>query len=77
MADNNKSETKYRTHIPEEAREHYRTAFEEFRKGMSYILPEGFISHHKKAHKEVLLAWRSMLDAAIQQMDEKGKQAGG
>ena len=71
MAEKKTTDTRFGGHIPEEARQHYRAAFEEMRKGMSYILPEGFIEQHRKARKEMLMAWRSMLDAAIQHMDEK------
>ncbi len=71
MAEKTTSEKKYRSHIPEEAREHYRTAREEMRKGLETLLPEGLREHHRKARKEMFLAWRSMLDAAIQRMDEK------
>lgn len=62
---------KYEEHVPEEARQHFRAAREEMRKGLETFLPEGFLEHRRGARREMLLAWRSMLDAAIQRMDEK------
>jgi hypothetical protein len=38
---------------------------------MKAFLPPGFIEHRKKARKEMLLAWRSLIDSAIERMDEK------
>ena len=62
---------KYESHIPAEAREHFRAAREEMRKSLEVLLPEGFLEHRKSARREMLMAWRSMLDSAIQRMDEK------
>ncbi|NWG07328.1 MAG: hypothetical protein HXY35_11665 [Chloroflexi bacterium] len=64
-------EKKWKEHIPEETREHYKKAREEFKKSVEDLLPEGFLKHHRAARREMLLAWRSMLDHAIQKMDEK------
>jgi len=71
MAEKTTRQKKYESHIPEEAREHFRTAREEMRKSMELLLPEGFFKHRRGARREMLLAWRSMLDAAIQRMEEK------
>jgi len=71
MAEKTTRQKKYESHIPEEAREHFRTAREEMRKSMELLLPEGFFEHRRGARREMLLAWRSMLDAAIQRMEEK------
>ncbi len=71
MAEKNTRKEKYESHIPEEAREHFRAAREEMRNGVKTLLPEGFLEHRKGARREMLLAWRSMLDADIQRMDEK------
>jgi flagellar biosynthesis/type III secretory pathway protein FliH len=62
---------KYEEHVPEETRQHFRAAREEMRKGLETFFPEGFLEHRKSARREMLLAWRSMLDSAIQRMDEK------
>lgn len=71
MAEKTSRKKKYESHVPEEAREHFRAAREEMRKGLGTLLPEGFLDHHESARREMLLAWRSMLDAAIERMDEK------
>ena len=71
MAEKTNRQKKYESHIPEEARTHFHAAREEMRKSMELLLPEGFFEHRRGARREMLLAWRSMLDAAIQRMDEK------
>ena len=71
MAEKSTRQKKYESHIPEEAREHFRAAREEMRESVKTFLPEGFFEHRKGARREMLLAWRSMLDAVIQRMDEK------
>jgi hypothetical protein len=57
--------------IPEEVREHARTAQEEWRESIKAFLPPGFWEHRRKARKEMLLAWRSMIDAALERMEKK------
>jgi hypothetical protein len=57
--------------VPEEARRHARAAREEMRESLRAFLPPGFWEHRRKARKEMLLAWRSMIDAALERMDEK------
>jgi hypothetical protein len=71
MAEKTTRQKKYEKRVPEEARQHFRAAREEMRKGLETLLPEGFLEHRKGARREMLLAWRSMLDAAIQRTDEK------
>lgn len=71
MAEKTTRQKKYESHIPEDARQHFRAAHKEMREGVKTLLPEGFLEHRKGARKEMLLAWRSMLDAAIDRMDEK------
>lgn len=63
--------TKRESHITEEAREHYRKARDEMRRSIETLLPEGFMEHRRAAHKEMLLAWRSMLDSAIERVDKR------
>ncbi len=63
--------SKMKDYIPEETREHYRKAREEMRKSIETLLPPGFIEHRRNARKEMLLAWRSMIDSAIERMEEK------
>ena len=64
-------EKKWKERIPEETRQHYKKAREEFGKSIEGFLPEGFVEHHHNARREMLMAWRSMLDHAIKKMDEK------
>jgi hypothetical protein len=61
--------------IPEETRQHFKAAREEFRKSIEGVLPPGFIEHRRKARKEILLAWRSMIDATLEHMDAPKKKA--
>jgi hypothetical protein len=70
-----------RTHKPfegkisEETRQHLRTARAEFHKSIEGLLPPGFTEHHRNARKEMLLAWRSMIDASLEHMEEPKKKA--
>lgn len=64
-------ESKFKNRIPEETLEHYKKAREEMREAVKGFLPEGFIEHRRAARREMLLAMRSLLDSAIQKMDEK------
>jgi hypothetical protein len=57
--------------IPEETRQHFHAAREEFRKSMEGMIPPEFIEHRRNARKEMLLAWRSMIDATLKKMEEK------
>jgi len=71
MAENSEHAGRFKREIPEEAREHFRKARDEMRSAVEKLLPEGFMEHRHAARREMLLAWRSMLDAAIKRMDEK------
>jgi hypothetical protein len=57
--------------VPEEVRQHVRAARDEMRESIKGFLPPGFVEHRKKARKEMLLAWRSLIDSAIERMDNK------
>jgi hypothetical protein len=61
----------YQDEIPEEVRQHMQAAREEVRESIKAFLPPGFVEHRKKARKEMLLAWRSLIDSALERMDEK------
>jgi hypothetical protein len=65
------SEKKFKREIPEEAREHYKKARQEMREAIKGFLPEGFMEHRRTARKEMMLAVRSMLDKAIEKIEEK------
>ena len=60
---------RFEDEIPEDVRQHARAAREELRESMKALLPPGFIEHRRKARKEMLLAWRSLIDSAIERMD--------
>jgi len=71
MAEKTTRKKKVESHVPEEARQHFRAAREEMRKSFEVLLPEGFLEHRRGARREMLMAWRSVLDAAIERMDDK------
>jgi len=54
-----------------EARAHVRAAHESFRLSLQDLIPKGFTEHRKAARKEMLLAMRSLLDAAIERSEKK------
>jgi hypothetical protein len=64
-------ESKFKTRIPEETREHYKKARQEMREAFKVLMPEGFLEHRRTAGREMLLALRSLLDAAIERTEEK------
>jgi hypothetical protein len=65
------TEKKFKREIPEEVREHYQKARQEMREAVKGLFPEGFLEHRRAARKEMMLAVRSMLDKAIEKMEEK------
>ena len=54
-----------------EAREHAKAARESMRKGLADFIPKGFMEHRRAARKEMLLAVRSLLDAAIARAENR------
>ena len=52
-----------------EAREHAKAARASMRKSIEELIPHGFLEHRRAARKEMLLAMRSLLDAAIERLD--------
>lgn len=61
--------------IPEETFQHFRAAREEMRESTKTFLPPKFWEHRRKAGKEMLLAWRSLIDAALEHVDKKEGKA--
>ena len=61
--------------IPEDVRQHVRAAGEELRESIKAFLPPEFLEHRRKARKEMLLAWRSVIDSAIEHIEAKEKEA--
>jgi hypothetical protein len=58
--------------------DHLAKAIKAFRKEMKESrgdwLPEEFFAHRRAAHKEMLLAARSLIDAKIARIDDAGKE---
>jgi len=71
MAEKTTRRKPFEDKIPEEVRQHVRAAREELSESVKAFLTHEFIEHRKKARKEMLLAWRSMIDAALERMEEK------
>ncbi len=51
-------------------REHMRRAYKARRNQMKQFIPEGFWKHGKEANKEVLLAFRSLIDKALIRLED-------
>jgi hypothetical protein len=75
MAEKTKGRRPFEDRIPEDVRQHVRAAREELREGIRAFLPPDFVEHRRKARKEMLLAWRSMIDSALQRIEEKDKES--
>ncbi len=69
-AHNNES---WKRWIPEDARQHLRAARQAMREGMEAFLPPEFIDHRRAARREMLLAARSLIDHALNRMEEGRK----
>ena len=63
----------YENWVPDEARQHARSARKEMKKSMAAFLPPEFAEHRRKARKEFLMAFRSVIDNAIERTEEHGK----
>jgi hypothetical protein len=75
MAEKTTRRKPFEDKIPEETREHIKAARQEMRESIKGLFPPEFIEHRRNARKEMLLAWRSMIDHALERMEEKGKKA--
>jgi len=73
MAEKTTRRKAFEDKIPEEVRQHVRAAREELRESVKAFLPPEFIEHRKKARREMLLAFRSVIDAALEHMEDKKK----
>jgi hypothetical protein len=69
MDENTTRRKRFKDGVPEEVRQHVRAARDEIGESIKSILPPGFLEHRRKARKEMLLAWRSLIDSAIERMD--------
>ncbi len=61
-----KKQREHREWIPEEVREHMRSARAEMRESVKAVFPPAFLEHRRSARKEMLLAARALLDRAIE-----------
>ncbi|MCJ7733466.1 MAG: hypothetical protein MUP11_02865 [Anaerolineales bacterium] len=57
-------------HIPPEAKEHFGTAKDEFKKGLDAMFPPTVKEHRQAAQKEVLMGLRSLIDAALEKFTD-------
>jgi hypothetical protein len=57
--------------IPEDVHQHFHAAHEEIHASFKALFPPEFIEHRRKARKEMLLAWRSVIDSALERMETK------
>jgi hypothetical protein len=58
----------HRNWPPEDVRNHMRTARAEMRESVRAVFPPEFIEHRRAARREVLLAFRSLIDRALERM---------
>ena len=53
-----------------DAHEHLKAARDSVYKSMESLVPAGFLENRRKAKKEVLLAVRTLIDAAIEKIEK-------
>jgi len=71
MTENKAEQRRIHDFVPEETRGHLKAAREEMRRSVETLLPPGFLDHRRAARKELLLAARSLIDAALKRVDDK------
>jgi hypothetical protein len=69
MSKKNKTQKKFDCPVPEETREHIKSARKEMHKSVESLMPPEFVSHRRAARKEMLMAARSMIDAALERIE--------
>ena len=57
--------------IPQDAKDHFGRAKEEFKQGLDAMFPPEIKVHHQAAQKEVLKGLRSLIDTALDKFDEE------
>jgi hypothetical protein len=63
-----KKKREHRERIPEEVREHMRSARAEIKESYKSLFPPEFLEHRRAARKEALLAVRALIDSALDRM---------
>ena len=56
--------------ISEEAKGHFSSAKDEFKKGLDAIFPPSVKEHRQAAQKEVLMGLKSLIDAALEKFPD-------
>lgn len=56
-------------HISQEAKDHFVSAREEFKKGLDAMFPPEVKEHRQAAQQEVLKGLRSLIDAALDKFE--------
>ncbi len=56
--------------VPEETREHVNTARAEMRESVKGLFPPKFIEHRRAARREMLMAARSLINHALERIEE-------
>lgn len=75
MTDSRARREAFRAQVPQDVRLHVDAARAEMRKGLETFLPPEFFEHRDGARREMLLAGREAIDAAIRHIDEKRAKA--
>jgi len=56
---------------PEETRQHLKAARSEIRDSFKSLFPPEFVEHRRAAHREMLLAVRSLIDHTLERIEAK------
>jgi hypothetical protein len=57
-----------------EAKEHMKAARQAMRQSFEALMPPGYVEKRRAAHREMLLAMRSLVDAAIAHVEKKAEE---
>jgi hypothetical protein len=69
MAEKNSEQTGSDKIFSDEVRQHMRAARREFRESVVSLLPPEFVQHRRRARREMLLAWRGAIEAALERLE--------
>lgn len=64
-----KMEHPFKDFVSDETVDHLKAARAEIRKSVAGLVPPDFLEHRRAARKEMLLAFRSLLDNAISHLE--------
>ena len=74
MSEENEEETEELKHY-KEARKHFRAARQSMRKSVEAFLPPGVLENRRLARKEFLLGMRTLVDAAIETIENNSQKS--